>query len=348
MRKALPCILIAILLVSLSTAATLTPAWIPGDTNRDDRISGEELASAICSYMLGEPEALRIEDLRDAAYVYAYWNGEPRTSTDHFNRTVKVYKPVKKIVSLAPSNTEILFALGLGDKVVGVTIFCNYPPEAEGKEKVGGMTTVDVEKVISLNPDLVLGVSLNPEETVDKLDDFFPVFVTDHRKIKRIEDIFGSIERIGYIAGDEKNATALVVEMMAKMDEIMEKVNDEEKVNVTYIVWYYPVWVAGGGNFQNDVLEKAGGKNIFDDLEGWKPVDLEELIIRNPDVIIVGVGHGAAGRQPYDFIMNDERLKGINARKNGRVYPVDADIMSRPGPRIVEALEEVAEYLHPE
>ena len=270
------------------------------------------------------------------------------TIIDDWGRAVTIEEKPERIVSLAPVNTEILFALGLGPNVVGVTDFCNYPAEAVNKEKVGGMTTVSVEKVINLNPDLVVALNLNGEETVDTLDDYFPVVVIDQQKVTRIEDIFIRIELVGKITGEAERATALVAELRGRVEAITNKTEGKAKVKVAYIVWHDPLWVTGSGNFQNDPIEKAGGENIFADIEDWGTVSVETLIERNPDVIIVSGGHGAAGMKPYDFILTDERLAVINARKNGRVCSTDADIINRPGPRIVEALEEVAHCLQPD
>jgi iron complex transport system substrate-binding protein len=270
------------------------------------------------------------------------------TVIDDWNRPVTLVKKPERIVSLAPVNTEILFALGLGANVVGVTNFCTYPPEAVDKEKVGGMTTVSIEKVIALNPDLVLALNLNGEETVDTLDDYFPVLVIDQQKVTGIEDIFTRIALVGKITSEEERATALVAELRGRVESITNQTAGKEKVKVAYIIWHDPLWVTGSGNFQNDPIEKAGGENIFSDIEDWGTVSVETLVERNPDVIIVSGGHGAAEMKPYDFIMTDERLAVLNARKNGRVCSIDADIIARPGPRIVEALEAVAHCLQPD
>ncbi|MBN1763581.1 MAG: cobalamin-binding protein [Methanomicrobia archaeon] len=270
------------------------------------------------------------------------------TVIDDWGRPVTLEKKPERIVSLAPVNTEILFALGLGENVVGVTEFCTYPPEAETIEKVGGMRTVSVEKVIALNPDLVLALNLNGEEAVDTLDDYFPVLVIDQQKVTSIEDIFTRIALVGKITGEEERATALIVELRGRVESITNQTEGTEKVKVAYIIWHDPLWVTGSGNFQNDPIEKAGGENIFADIEDWGTVSVETLIERNPDVIIVAGGHGAAEMKPYDFIMTDERFAVLNARKNGRVCSIDADIIARPGPRIVEALDEIAHCLHPD
>lgn len=267
---------------------------------------------------------------------------------DDWGRTVTITEKPVRIVSLAPVNTEILFALGVGSNVVGVTDFCNYPAEAVNKDKIGGMTTVNVEKVINLNPDLVVALNLNGEGTIDLIDDYFPVVVIDQQKVTRIEDIFSRIELIGKITGEEEKAAVLVAELRERVAAITNKTEGKAKVKVAYIIWHEPLWVTGSGNFQNDPIEKAGGANIFADIEDWGTVSVETLIERNPDVIIVSGGHGAAGMKPYEFILTDERLAVINARKNGRVCLMDADIINRPGPRIVEALEEVAHCLQPD
>jgi iron complex transport system substrate-binding protein len=342
-------IIVLSIILALPLVQIVSPLYqgiiVPGDKDGNEIISKAELASAILSYMLEEKGHLSLDEVRKIAHTHVYY---PKTVVDYFERNVTIVMEPERIVSLAPSNTEILFALGLGNRVVGVTEYCNYPPEAKDKEKVGSMTDVNREKVIELSPHLALATNLLLPETVKELEKYLPVFVIDHKKIKTVEDIFTSIELIGEITEEEDKANELVAEMRGRVEEITEKTRGEESVNVTYIVWHEPLWVAGGGIFQNDVIEKAGGKNIFSEVEGWKPVGLEGLIKRNPDVIIVNAGHGAAGNATYEYIINNDNLKVVNAVKNGRVYKIDADIMSRPGPRIVEALEEMAKDLHPE
>jgi len=260
-------------------------------------------------------------------------------------------KGIERIVSLAPSNTEILFALGLGDKVVGVTSYCNYPSDTIKKAKIGGYSTVDIEKVVSLKPDLVLAAYGNGEETSERLKKLgLNVVVVSSKPEKSIEDTLDEIRYVGKITGRDKDAESLCEEMKKRIKEITDKTENVDKVRVAHICWHEPLYVAGSETLQSDLIEKAGGENVFSDVEGWHTVGIEELIVKNPDVIIVSSGTGMGGEKnvTYDYILKEKRLKDINAVRNDRVYLIDADTVSRSGPRIVDALEEVARVLHPE
>jgi iron complex transport system substrate-binding protein len=266
--------------------------------------------------------------------------------TDDFGSGVTMAKQPERIVSMAPSNTEILFALGLGGKIVGVTEYCNYPAQAKGKEKIGGPATVSIERVVALRPDLVLADNLNGKETVERLESLnLTVIVLNS---KNMDETLKNIRFVGEITGEEENASALVANMEMRIEAIKNKTMTVEKTRVTHIVWHEPLWVAGNGTFEHEIIEKAGGGNIFSDTEGWKAVSLETLIERDPEVITVTTGHGAARNETYAYIISDERLKDVDAVKNGRVYLIDADIICRAGPRIVDALEIMAKDIHPE
>ena len=259
----------------------------------------------------------------------------------------------QRIVSLAPSNTEILFAIGAGDRVVGVTDYCNYPPEVvEKKERgelvsIGGYTTVNIEKIVSLNPDLVVASYGNGIENIETLRRMgLNVVAFDP---KTVEDVMKDIVLIGVATGEKENATKLVNEMLEKIERVREKVRDKTRVRVAHILWYDPIWVSGKNTFIDEVIRIAGGENVFN-FEGWRTVSVEDLIAANPDVILVSSGSGMGGERDvvYEWVVGDERLSGIKAVKEGRVYVVDADIISRPSYRLAEAVEVVASYLHPE
>ena len=254
-------------------------------------------------------------------------------------------KTPERIISTAPSNTEILFALGLGDKVVGVTTYCNYPPEAPEKEKIGGFSTVDIEKIISLNPDMVLASSITGDENIKKLEDKgITVLIVEP---KNIDEILKAIELIGNVTGKENEAKSLTENMLKRINKVKENSkNLKEKPKVMYVVWHEPLMSAGKNTFANDIIEIAGGENIYSDMEIQYPtISLESVIDRNPDIIIASVGHGDAGNLTYNYVMNEPRLKDVNAVKNKRVYEIDADIMNRPGPRISDALEQFAVWM---
>ncbi len=265
---------------------------------------------------------------------------------DDFGYKIVIKGVPSRIVSLAPSNTEILFALGLGDKIVGVTDYCNYPPQALNKTKIGGYSTINIERVIALKPDLVVAAYGNGRETVETLRKFNITVVALNPK--NVKDIERDILLLGKITGTEDNATKLVRWMEEKIEYVKKKVKGRKKVSVAHILWHDPIWVSGKNTFIDEVISIAGGYNVFD-FEGWKIVSIEDLIEKNPEVIIVSSGSGMGGKRDvvYEWVVSDERLKGIDAVKNNRVYVVNADIISRPSYRIVFAIEKVAKLLHP-
>lgn len=269
----------------------------------------------------------------------------PLAITDDLGREVDIPEELNRIVSLAPSNTEILFALGLGDGVIGVTEFCNYPLEAQEKDKIGGFATVNIEKVVALAPDLVLATSIHEPiiEDLERLN--LTVVVLDP---KNVDDILGDIRLIGRITGQVGAAEELATNMEHRINAITDRTRDlpdAQNPKVFYIVWNDPLMTAGPGTFTNDLIHLAGGINIAGDAETRFPVySLEMLIERNPDVIIFSTHAGITAEQ----LKTDEVLQGISAIETGRIFSIDSDIVSRPGPRIVDGLEEMAKYVHPE
>ncbi len=268
---------------------------------------------------------------------------------DDRGRQVELTQLPKRIVSLAPSCTEILFALSLSQKIVGVTTYCNFPEEALSKEKVGTITEVELEKLLSLQPDLIVASSLNPPDFLKRLEELgIPVYVADP---KNIEGVLSSIDRIARICGVEEKGGMLVNNLqkrLKKIEEVTAKIPEDQKPLIFHMLWHQPIWTAGKGTFVDELIKKAGGKNVVSDLEGYSSIELEELLRRNPDIITVVENHGGAQNLPYQFLLQDERLKSIKAIKEGRIFRVDSDIVSRPGPRIVQALEIFAKIIHPE
>jgi len=254
-------------------------------------------------------------------------------------------KTYERIISTSPSNTEILFALGLEDKVIGVTTYCNYPEEAEEKEKIGGFSTVDIELIINSTPDLVLASSMMKDEDIKKLEGTgIEVVVIDP---ENIDEILENIELIGNLTGKEKEALNIAENLEKRINKVKENAeNLKKKPKVMYVVWHEPLMSAGRKTFANDLIEIAGGENIYSDTEVQYPtISLESVIDRNPDIIITSMGHGDAKNLTYEYIMNEPRLKNVNAVKNGRVYGIDTDLTGRPGPRIIDGLERFAEWI---
>ena len=274
---------------------------------------------------------------------------------DGFGKKVEFDEPAKKIVSLAPNNTEILFALGLDEEVVGVTSFCDYPEEATEKEQIGDFQSTNLEKIIELGADLVLTYGPGNEDDVARLEESGIKVVGFEPE--SIEEVIETIEKIGLITGKSEEATKLAEEMNAKVEEITEKVKDADKVKVFYEIWHEPLQAAGEGSFINGLMELAGGENIAKDIEiteedkeqgssqEYPLFDLEQLIERDPEVYLT------AGDNPDKTIESIKERPGyedITAIKEGNVHMLDPNVISRPGPRIVEALELVAKAIHPE
>jgi iron complex transport system substrate-binding protein len=278
--------------------------------------------------------------------------GETRSPieiTDQLGRVVKLDKIPQRIISLAPSNTEILFALGLAERVVAVTDYDNYPPEAKQKPSIGGFSTPNIEKVVALSPDLVLATSIHQKQVIPNLEQKgIAVFALAP---KTLDEVLEAITLVGKITGEDRAASKLVTEMRTKIEAVTDKtsgLSEAQRPRVFYITWHDPLLTAGSGTLQGELIEKAGGTNVARDLTGYPGITLEAIIEANPGVIIAGVDMGTGADTPLQFALTEPRLRDIDARLHDRVYAVDADLTGRPGPRTVDALEQFAQCIHPE
>jgi len=273
------------------------------------------------------------------------------TVTDQAGRTVTLKGLAQRIVSLSPSNTEILFALGLGDKVVGVTSYDDYPPEAKTKPGIGGFSTPNMEAVVATNPDLILASNIHVKNNIiPQLEARgLTVVVLDPANI---DDILSAITLVGKLTGKDAEAKALTTDMQKRIDAVSEIASLSSYMpSVSFIVWDSPLTIAGTSTFHDELIKKSGGYNIIGTIgpkSGYPTVTLESFIAANPAVIIAGVGMGDGGDRTYQFIKTEPRLKDIDAVKNNRVYTIDQNIASHGGPRIVDALESFAKDIHPE
>lgn len=255
----------------------------------------------------------------------------------------------QKIVSLAPSNTEILFALGLGNRIVGVTDYCNYPPEAKTKTSVGAYDVPNIEQIVAMEPDLVLATDAQSDSIYQQLESRGLTVVAIIPG--NMAEVLTSITLVGKITGQEAEAATLVTDMQQRIDAVTEKagaLTEAQKPRVFYIFWQDPIWTAGAGTFENALIEMAGGVNIAHELTGYATVSLETIIDANPQVFIAGVGMGEGEDLPLQYVKTEDRLKDTEARLNNRISGVNMDIIGRPGPRIVDALEDFFAIIHPE
>ncbi|MCK9230128.1 MAG: cobalamin-binding protein [Syntrophales bacterium] len=265
--------------------------------------------------------------------------------TDALGRTVIIPEPPKRIVSLAPNITETLFALGLDEEIVGVTTDSRYPGAALDRPKVGGFTSLSLERIIGLDPDCIIAtVDGNPRETVIQLERAgFPVYVTNPRDL---ESMLAMIVDLGIITGTSERAILLVDDLGRRLDRVAARHAGRAKPRVFLQVSADPLITVGGGTFHERAIETAGGINVFSHSAIRYPrVNMEMVIAAMPEVIILAsMGTETTGRS------RTERWtcwRDIPAVTGGRIYSIDPDILYQPTPRLVEGIETLAAFLHP-
>jgi len=272
----------------------------------------------------------------------------PGTFTDDLGREVTLAQIPQRIVSHVPAITETLFALGLGEKIVGVSDYCDYPAEAREKPSVGNYFNPSIESIIAQDPDLVLTDGYS-EGLILQLDNLGVAGV-----VLRPEDITGimkDIELLGRIAGVEEKATELVVAMTSRLTEVDSRTKSIPRVRVFYVFdatdLDYP-WTAGPGSFAHSLITLAGGQNIAAEAHGdWVQFGIETLLDADPEVILVDTSHGTAVVS-VEALQAHPAWREITAVQQGSIYTIDGDLVNRPGPRIVQGLEEIARSINPE
>jgi iron complex transport system substrate-binding protein len=265
------------------------------------------------------------------------------TLTDDAGNKLVLDKPADRIVSLAPGNTEIVYAVGAQDKLVGVTTYCDYPPAAKKKPKIGDFSTPNVEKIASVNPQVVLvtgGIQKGMVESLNKLG--IKVFVIDP---KSFEALFKDMEAVGVMAGIKDVAARKVEAMRKQVSEIQAKAKDLPKTNVFFEIYKQPLMTAGTGTMIDLMINTAGGKNLGAAAGPQFPEFSEEQLLKdNPDVYVAVKGSQS---DPAD-ISQRPGYSALKAVKDGRVYVVEDNPFVRSGPRLVQGLQQLAQILHPE
>lgn len=251
--------------------------------------------------------------------------------------------PPARVVSLAPSLTEIAFALGAGDRLVGVTDYCDYPPEARAKPRIGGTYNPSLEAIVALRPDLVLATTEgNREEHVRALEQLgVPVFVV--RPVD-LEATVASMEHVARVlARDPRPLTAWV---RGQVEHVTRAVAGRRRPRVLYVVWGQPLIVPGRRTLITELIRRAGGESVTaDEPLDYPRLSAEEALARAPEVVVLG-RHGAAS--VADRLEQWPFLRLLPAVRQGRVYHVDGDLLHRPGPRLVEGLRRLAAIFHPD
>ncbi|WP_256762383.1 ABC transporter substrate-binding protein [Cohnella sp. WQ 127256] len=328
-----------LLVLTVVLAVALAGCGNKDDNNSAATQSASPTASASSSAAASEsPSAEAVE--KKTTY--------PLTVKDATGTEFTFDKAPEKIVSTSVSETEILYALGLGDKVVGVSDYDNYPPEVLDKPKVGGVSKPNAEAIIALEPDLVItGISIK-EDAAENLRSLGMKLVKTEPK--NIEDVLGNILLFGQISDKQVEAEALVAQMredVRKVSEAAATLKPEEKKKV--YIEFSPGWTVGKGEFMDELITLAGGINIASDLEGWNPINEEKIIADNPDVIIypLNITDDKSGKKIEDLIQGRSGWDKIKAIEDKQLVGTDKDLLSRPGPRITEALKLLSEAIYP-
>ena len=270
---------------------------------------------------------------------------QSRTVVDETGRTVHLPARIERIVSLAPNLTEILYALGLEERLVGVTNQCDYPPAARQKPIVGDVVNPNLEEIIELKPDLVLGTTAgNRRETADALERLgIPVYGIDPHSI---EDVLTSIRNVADLLGVAERGAELDARLRARLSSLHQRLNAVPRPRVLFAIWLDPLITVGGDTFLNDLLRQAGARSVTGELRlDWPRLSLEVALELDPDYLVLPRTHSLrsrltdlSGRRPW---------QSLRAVERGQVIWLD-DAVLRPGPRVVEVVEALARELHPE
>lgn len=268
-----------------------------------------------------------------------------REVVDELGRTIRIPQPVRRIVSLSPSSTETIYALGLQDRLVGDTSYCDYPPDAQKKTKVGDAINPSLEVIASLHPDLVLVTKLNRLETTKSLAELgIPSYATDPHTVA---DILWSIKTLADVLGAPEAGASVTSDMQRRLDDLQHRIGDLPLKRVLFVVWTQPLISTGQHTFLADALRHAGGVSIVNSSQDWPQVNLEEVAKLQPDFLVFAESQPGNAAREVEKLATLPGWKIIHAVRD-RHYAVISDAVNRPAPRIVSAIEELARQLHPE
>jgi iron complex transport system substrate-binding protein len=263
---------------------------------------------------------------------------------DDRGKLIVLKKPPNRIVSLSPATTEMLFAIGVGNRVVGVTTYCNYPPLTKNIPKVGGFINPSLENIVKLKPDLVVAMRGNPLSLLQRLEKMgYPVFALNP---KSVSDVLKGMKKLGELTGS-KEAKRVVNGLRMRLEKIrkeVEKIPYEKRPKVIIELWDNPLIVFGKESIGDEVIELAGGRNITEGKIAYPQISLESLIEKQPDVIILA--HMTKVKDPLKEVKRRANWDKLKAVREGKVYAIEADIIDRPGPRLIQAIETLHKILY--
>jgi iron complex transport system substrate-binding protein len=272
--------------------------------------------------------------------------GQARLCIDELGRSVRVPYSPQKVISLAPSITEILFALGLNKEIAGVTDFCDHPEGASKKPRIGGFINPSIEKIISMQPDLIIGIrDGNRMETIHRLDDLgLPVCVVNPRGF---DGVITTLQNIGEIVGRQGASKRIIAEMRKKRESIVSLTRSLSRPKVFFQLGYLPMITVGKGALADELIRLAGGRSISENESADYPSYNFEIVVRKgPEIIILS---SMESKRDYSTLVKMwEKWESIPAVKRNAIHIIDSNIVDRPTPRIAEGLEAMARMIHPE
>lgn len=296
------------------------------------------LGSAVCA---APRDALIRSAQTEAAPKRVY-----RDLTDETGRAVRLAQPVERIVSLAPSVTETIYALGLQDHLAGDTDYCVYPPDARNKPKVGGSINPNIESIAALHPDVVVVTkTLNRLETVRALEGLhIPVYAMN---AQTVEEIISSTRRLAHALGYSESAAAVTKDMQRRLSELSQRLAGTTPKTVLFVVWQQPLISIGRNTFIADALKHAGAESIVDSTQNWPQMSLEEVVKLQPEFLVSAASHTGEGAVDTEALAKLPGWRSLVAVQKHKFILVD-EAIDRPGPSIANAIEEIARKLHPE
>jgi iron complex transport system substrate-binding protein len=269
----------------------------------------------------------------------------PKEVVDELGRSVRVPQPVRRIVSLAPSLTETIYALGLQDRLMGDTDYCDYPPDAQKKPKVGGAINPSLEEIAALHPDLVLVTPLNRYDTLHALEALgIPTYATDPHTV---DEIISSTQRLADVLGAAEAGKGVAEDLEHRLAALQERLSAIPPRRVLFIVWTDPLISIGKDTFISDALRRAGAVSIVDSAQSWPHMNLEEVVRLQPEYLVFAASHSEAAARDFDELASRPAWRILEAVRHRR-FAVISDAVNRPAPRIVSAIEDLARQLHPE
>ena len=268
-----------------------------------------------------------------------------RTVSDETGRSVRIPIPVRRVVSLSPNLTESLYALGMDDLLVGDTDYCDYPPAAARKHKVGGAINPSLEEIASLKPDVVLVTKLNRLETVQELERLgIAAYATDPHTV---DEIRSSIHRLAEILGNPAAGEALDRALLQQESSLRQRLQNTTPRRVLFVVWTDPLQSVGKHTFIADALVHAGAVSVVESSQDWPRMSLEEMVRLQPDYLVFASSHSEAVSRDVEALAKRPGWNALEAVKHRR-FAVISDAVNRPAPRLLSAVEELARQLHPE